>query len=606
MEGHDTLGLMPTGGGKSLTFQVPAMILPGLTLVVTPLVSLMKDQVDNLWKKKIRAVYLHSGMKRREARLAYDRARLGKAKIMYVSPERLRAESFLEELKNIKVSLIVVDEAHCISQWGYDFRPSYLRIATLRTIPGLEAVPILALTASATPEVGQDIIRQLGMKPGYKVHTLSFHRSNLSYIVRVTDDKISKLLQVLRGIPGTAIVYVRSRAKTAQIAEVLVREGISATYYHAGMDPDLRAQRQEAWKENRVRVMVATNAFGMGIDKEDVRTVVHMDLPPSLEEYYQEAGRAGRDGKESLAVVIASAIDKAALTRHLHEAFPPSDFVSLVYERLGAFLGVAVGGGYNQSYEFNIDRFCSIYQFRPSPVRGALVLLTQAGYIEYVDEPPAKGRLIFTCRRDELYSIPLNPEAEKVLLAILRNYSGMFSEYIPISENRLAEATGLDTQKVYEALLYLDSQKILHYIPRRALPMVFWPTSREKTRYISLPPQIYQLRRQAMEHRVKTMERFVFDATNCRGRLLLEYFGEKPKDDCGKCDICRSKIAGKRALPTDSPEQYILQSLGKGPAPLETLLRPFPDKRDLLIQYIRNLIDRGQITRNGLILSLPD
>ncbi len=356
LSGHDTLGLLPTGGGKSITFQVPALMLPGLTVVVTPLISLMKDQVDNLASRGIRAALFHSGMTQRERELGMTRCRLGKAKIAYVSPERLQNETFLSELRSLKVSLLVVDEAHCISQWGYDFRPSYLRIRQLRRVIG-EDVPVLALTASATPEVTADIMERLGFRAPL-IHARSFTRQNLSYIVRLADNKEEMLLKVLRATSGCTIVYVRSRKRTRELAELLTRAGISALAYHAGLDPEEKDHRQDEWKNDRCRVMVATNAFGMGIDKPDVRLVVHYDLPSSLEEYYQEAGRGGRDGRESLAVVITNSRDKATLTRRVSESFPPKDFLAHVYEMAGNFLGVAVGEGYNHTFEFNLHSGC--------------------------------------------------------------------------------------------------------------------------------------------------------------------------------------------------------------------------------------------------------
>ena len=403
LDGHDTLGLLPTGGGKSITFQVPALLLPGLTIVVTPLISLMKDQVDNLKNRDIRAVYFHSGLTRREANLGLTRCRLGKVKLVYVSPERLQNDNFIAELRSMDVSLIVVDEAHCISQWGYDFRPSYLKVAKLREITG-EHVPILALTASATPEVTADIMRSLRFREP-RVFARSFTRENLSYIVRYADFKEETLLRVLNATSGCAIVYVRSRRRCREIAQLLTREGISADYYHAGLAPEDKELRQNAWKNDHIRVIVATNAFGMGIDKPDVRTVVHYDLPSSLEEYYQEAGRAGRDGKESFAVVIASSRDKATLSRRLSESFPEKDFISHVYELAGNFLNVAVGDGYGQLYEFSLENFCHTYSLPPIPTQSALHLLSRAGYIEYIEETTSTSRLMIIMKKEELYGL---------------------------------------------------------------------------------------------------------------------------------------------------------------------------------------------------------
>lgn len=432
LAGRDTLGLLPTGGGKSITFQVPAMLLPGLTIVVTPLISLMKDQVDNLRERDIRAVYFHSGLTRRETQLGLTRCRLGKIKLVYISPERLQNDSFIAELRAMTVSLIVVDEAHCISQWGYDFRPSYLKVAALREVVG-EKVPVLALTASATPEVTADIMRSLSFREP-QLFSRSFTRENLSYIVRYADFKEDTLLRVMRATSGCAIVYVRSRRRCREIAQLLTREGISADYYHAGLDPEEKDLRQSAWKDDAVRVMVATNAFGMGIDKPDVRTVVHYDLPSSLEEYYQEAGRAGRDGRESFAVVIASGRDKATLSRRLSDSFPEKDFISRVYELVGNFLDVAVGSGYGMLYEFSLEHFCQTYALPPVMTQSALHLLTRAGYIEYIEETTSRSRLMVIMKKEALYDLELTPDAEEVFQCVLRTYTGLFADYVYISE----------------------------------------------------------------------------------------------------------------------------------------------------------------------------
>lgn len=605
LAGHDTLGLLPTGGGKSLTFQVPALMLPGLTVVVTPLVSLMKDQVDNLRERDIRAVYLYSGLTRREVRLVYDRCRLGKTKLLYVSPERLRGESFMEELRGWQVSLIVVDEAHCISQWGYDFRPSYLRIADLRHAVGMQ-VPVLALTASATPAVRHDIMRRLEFGADANVFSLSFDRDNLSYIVRHADSKIDKLLQILHNTAGSAIVYVRSRVKTKQIAQALAEDGISASFYHAGLDPHDKTERQEAWKAGRTRVMVATNAFGMGIDKPDVRTVVHMDVPPSLEEYYQEAGRAGRDGMSSFAVVIASDTDKAMLTRRLNEAFPPVDFIRRIYELTGNFLDVAVGDGYGKVYEFDLGKFCLTYNLQERPVRGALALLTQAGYLEFVDEAPTRSRVMFVCRRDELYDVPLEGNAEAVALALLRLYTGLFTEYVFIDEHQIADNAGITESDVYPAMLALGRQSVLHYVPRKAIPYIYYTTSRELPKYVTLPTEIYERRRQLMKERLDAMRRFVFGTERCRSQELLEYFGETDIPECGRCDVCRAHRTAGAAPSPDTIEMAVMRLLAAGPTSVETVAKALRVRLPQLTSTLRPLIEAGDIVLCGTILSLPE
>ncbi|MDD6723716.1 MAG: RecQ family ATP-dependent DNA helicase [Bacteroidales bacterium] len=616
LAGHDTLGLLPTGGGKSLTFQVPAMMLDGLTVVITPLISLMKDQVDNLRERGIRAVYLTMGMTRRETRLVYDKCRLGKTRLLYVSPERLRSESFVRELRGWNVSLITVDEAHCISQWGYDFRPSYLRIGELRGLLGPD-VPVLALTASATPLVRDDIARQLRFRPDSNVYALSFDRPNLSYVARITQNKTDKLLQVLGATTGTAIVYVRSRKKTREIAELLQGAGISATFYHAGLDPEVKAERQEQWKSGRTRVIVATNAFGMGIDKPDVRTVVHIDLPPSLEEYYQEAGRAGRDGLPSFAVLIATTHDRGLLKRRLNEAFPPVDFVRRVYELIGAFLDVPVGGGYNKVFEFDLARFCRTYGLQERMTRGALALLTQAAYIEFQDEAPTRARLMMLCRRDELYAERLTAEEDAVLMAVLRTYTGLFSEYAFVSESEIARVAQLPEQSIYDIMLALGRKNILHYIPRKSVPYILYVTGREETRHVCLGPEIYENRRKLMEERLNAVADFAYTTERCRSVVLLEYFGEKDVSDCGRCDICRSraKRLGQSGARTQAPADddrrvvddipaAILRLLRSGRLPASTVAQVLCVGAEELAGYVRDLSDRRLIRADGLYLEL--
>jgi ATP-dependent DNA helicase RecQ len=599
LDGHDTLGLLPTGGGKSITFQVPAMMLPGLTVVVTPLISLMKDQVDNLFDKGIRGVYIYSGLTRREVTLAYDRCRLQKAKLLYVSPERLRSQSFIDELRRWQVSLIVVDEAHCISQWGYDFRPSYLKIMELRKVVG-EKVPVLALTASATPIVRDDIMARLNFGADHNVFTLSFDRSNLSYVVRQTDSKIDKLLDVLKKTSGTAIVYVRSRVKTRQIADTLIAEGISASFYHAGLDAEVKADRQKKWKSSQVRVMVATNAFGMGIDKPDVRVVVHMDVPPSLEEYYQEAGRAGRDGKPAFAVILASPTDKGMLTRRLNEAFPDRDFIRRIYELVGNFLDVPVGEGYNKVFEFDLNKFCSTYNLQPGPVRGALALLTQSNYIEFVDEAPTQSRMMFLCRRDELYTLSLTDDEDSVLMAIMRLYTGLFSEYVYISESRIAAAADVTDDQVYQAMLALSRMHVLHYVPRKAIPYIYYTTSRELPKHVTLPKQVYEERRKLMEHRLNAIRQFVFGYDVCRSKVLLEYFGETDIKPCGRCDICRAKRTSDATLQVDPADA--VKRLANNPEGIEIdeLCRILRIKRDVLTELLREMVEQDEISIVGV------
>ncbi len=538
LRGEDTLGLLPTGGGKSLTFQIPAMILPGLTLVVTPLISLMKDQVDNLRSRGIRACVVHSGLSRSEQRLAMDRCRFGHAKMLYLSPEKLQSKSFVDELGRMDVSLIVVDEAHCISQWGYDFRPSYLRIAELRR--RFPEARMMALTASATPEVSADIMDRLEFR-GRRMFVKSFARSNISYIVRFADHKQDMLLRVLRNTSGSAIVYVRSRKRTREIAELLVAESVSAEFYHAGLSAEEKNDRQNRWKSGQTRVIVATNAFGMGIDKPDVRTVVHVDLPSSLEEYYQEAGRAGRDGEPAFAVVIASAADKATLTRRLNEAFPDKDTIRRVYELACNFLEIAVGSGYGRMEEFDFTLFCERFRLNPRIARSALGLLTSAGCIEYVDEISTRSRLMVTMDKHELYSLNVSERADRVFQMILRSYTGLFADYVNISETLLASRLQMSSKHLYEALLELSRRHAVSYVPQKTSPYLILTTSRELPRHVQLPRSVYEDMRQRMEKRIEAMKGFVFNGEQCRVVTMLHYFGEEEARECGTCDVCRSR-----------------------------------------------------------------
>lgn len=539
LSGRDTLGLMPTGGGKSITFQIPALALPGLTIVVTPLISLMKDQVDNLRRHRVKAVYLHSGMTMREYRIAREKLMNGGVKLLYVSPERLRNQRFIQELRTVNVSLIVVDEAHCISQWGYDFRPSYLNINSLRKL--FPQISLLALTATATPYVEADILRQLEMKDP-AVFRMSFSRSNLNYIVRPTETKIYEVFHILSRTTGTAIVYVRSRKRTREIAEYLESAGISSTYYHAGLDISLKEERQNDWQRGGVRVMVATNAFGMGIDKPDVRVVIHFDMPPSLEEYYQEAGRAGRDGKLSYVILLISKSDPALLRRRVTETFPPRDEIKQLYERVCNYLHVSVDEGYEKLVEFDLEHFCEIFKYQRRRCLASLHLLAQAGYLEYLEETERYSRVMIVCTREELYHLDnLSGNADVVLSRLLRMYSGLFAEYVYINERSVGREIGLDERKVYEALLELSRRKILSYVPRSRSPYIFFPTAREEKKYIMIGKNIYEERKSVINARTEAMIEYGFRKDVCREKMLLEYFGENNGCECGRCDVCRDK-----------------------------------------------------------------
>ena len=603
--GNDTIGLLPTGGGKSLTFQIPALILPGITLVVTPLISLMKDQVDNLMQHGIRASAIHSGLTHTEQKLAMDRCRAGHAKMLYLSPEKLQTDSFIDQLRQFEVSMIVVDEAHCISQWGYDFRPSYLRIARLRQL--FPAAVMMALTASATPEVSTDIMDRLQFR-GRSVFARSFSRHNISYVVRYADHKPDMLLRVLRATFGSAIVYVRSRKRTLEIARLLAAEGITADYYHAGLDPEEKNSRQNSWKEGKTRVMVATNAFGMGIDKPDVRTVIHIDPPSSLEEYYQEAGRAGRDGLPSYAVVIASSADKATLTRRLNEAFPDKDTVKRIYELAGNFLEVPVGCGYGRMYEFDFRLFCERFKLNPRVAASALRLLTNAGYIEYLDEVTTRSRIMVTMDKQELYSLRTDPVADRVLQLILRTYTGLFADYVNISETVISSRLTLSTQQVYDALLTLSRQHALSYIPRKTTPYIIYTTSRELPKHIGLPRAVYEDMRSRMETRLKAMREFIFNSSECRVAGMLAYFGEKSAEPCGKCDVCRThrKAATTNAATDASHLRKQVLRLAAQPrtTTIDYIAEQLSVKPELLIPIVRQLLDDGLLRASGSVLTL--
>lgn len=596
LAGKDTLGLMATGGGKSITFQVPALMLDGLTIVVTPLISLMKDQVDNLRGHGIDAYFLHAALTRRESKLILDKCRLGYARILYLSPEKLQSHGFAIWMKELPVSLIVVDEAHCISQWGYDFRPSYLRISDLRDC--FPDVPVLALTASATPRVADDIRARLGFRAGSQTFRLTFNRTNLSYIVRASDNKDATLVHVLSRVEGCGIVYVRSRKRAALMAELLSNSGISAGYYHAGLSPEEKNARQNSWKSGETRIMVATTAFGMGIDKPDVRIVVHVDPPSSLEEYYQEAGRAGRDGLESYAVSLVNPpVDKGVLSRRLSTSFPPKEYLRDVYHKLCVYLNVAMGEGYQRLCELDLAKFCGRWALQPASAASALKLLSQSGYIEYVDEVSARSRLMVIMRRDELYDLHLNPECERVFQFILRNYTGIFADYEHIEESTIAFSLELTQRTVYENLLLLGRLGVIHYVPRSSTPYVMFLTSRQPEGDLVFPREVYEWRREQMKQRIEAMGRFLFDGSACRNSTLLEYFGEESVCSCGKCDVCRGERKGSAVSP-EYAERAVLSALRQHPAGLMPgALGAFLGVRvEVVVPAVRALADRGLVS----------
>ena len=538
--GHDTLGLMPTGGGKSITFQVPALSQDGTCIVITPLIALMKDQVDNLRRRGIRAAAIYSGLTREEIIITLENCIFGDIRILYVSPERLASDLFQTKLHHMRVSFITVDEAHCISQWGYDFRPSYLQIAQIRKL--VPNAPVLALTATATPAVVQDIQQKLSQKDtNFNVFRMSFERKNLAYVVRHAPDKREQLIHILESVKGSAIVYARSRRRTKEYAELLTEAGISATFYHAGLDSAVKDERQRGWQQDKVRVMVATNAFGMGIDKPDVRLVIHIDCPDSIEAYFQEAGRAGRDGRKAYAVLLYNDADQRKLEKRIADTFPEKDYIRQVYEHLAYFYQVGVGSGYNHIFEFNIDQFCHTFRHFPIQADAALKILDRAGYIEYTEEQDNQARVMFTIGRDDLYRLEnTSPNEEKVITSMLRNYGGLFTDYHFIDESFIAQQTQLEPQQVYLTLKGLSQRHILHFIPQKKTPYIRYTQRREDMEHIQLPPSVYEERKAQFEERIHAMINYAKDDAVCRSRQLLRYFGEESDHDCRQCDVCLS------------------------------------------------------------------
>ena len=538
--GHDTLGLMPTGGGKSITFQVPALCQEGTCIVITPLIALMKDQVDHLRRRGIRAAAIYSGLTREEIVITLENCIFGDIRILYVSPERLASDLFQTKLRHMRVSFITVDEAHCISQWGYDFRPSYLQIAQIRKL--VPNAPVLALTATATPAVVQDIQQKLSQKDtNFNVFRMSFERKNLAYVVRHAPDKREQLIHILESVKGSAIVYARSRRRTKEYAELLTEAGISATFYHAGLDSAVKDERQRGWQQDKVRVMVATNAFGMGIDKPDVRLVIHIDCPDSIEAYFQEAGRAGRDGRKAYAVLLYNDADQRKLEKRIADTFPEKDYIRKVYEHLAYFYQVGVGSGYNHIFEFNIDQFCHTFRHFPIQADAALKILDRAGYIEYTEEQDNQARVMFTIGRDDLYRLEnTSPNEEKVITAMLRNYGGLFTDYNFIDESFIAQQTQLEPQQVYMTLKGLSQRHILHFIPQKKTPYIRYTQRREDMEHVQIPPSVYEERKAQFEERIHAMINYAKDDAVCRSRQLLRYFGEESDHDCHQCDVCLS------------------------------------------------------------------
>lgn len=584
---------MPTGGGKSITFQVPALTMEGICIVVTPLIALMKDQVDNLRRLGIKATAVYSGMTRQEIIAQLENCIFGDYKFLYVSPERLGTDIFKSKLQAMNVCLLVIDESHCISQWGYDFRPSYLSIADIREeLPG---VPVLALTATATPEVVNDIQERLHFREK-NVFRKSFVRKNLSYIVRQTEDKINSLIYILGKVPGTAIVYVRNRKRTKEIAVLLQQAGISADFFHAGLNRDDKNLRQSRWKNNECRVIVSTNAFGMGIDKPDVRLVVHMDMPGSLEEYYQEAGRAGRDEQRAYAVALCSNIDCTKLKKRLADEFPDRDFISRVYDALGNYYQIAMGFGLDTVHDFSLVDFCTAYKFSHLQAHHALKILELAGYIEYTEEQENASRLVFTATRDELYKyLHQDKKTDEVIQTILRSYTGLFSDYVYINEGLISTRTGLSQQEIYEVLVRLSKYRIVNYIPHKKTPLIIYTRTREEIKYLSIPRSAYEERKERFESRINRVMEYINENRICRSRMLISYFGEKGTSDCGCCDVCLAKNdSGLNNHTFNTIRDALKEALTDGPQEAKKLTENLPFPADKIITVIRYLADHDE------------
>ncbi|MBE9510931.1 MAG: RecQ family ATP-dependent DNA helicase [Bacteroidetes bacterium] len=592
--GHDTLGLMPTGGGKSVTFQVPAIAKEGICLVVTPLIALMKDQVEGLRRKGVKAMAVYSGMTRREMDIALENCIYGNFKFLYLSPERLNTEIFRARVQKMNVSLVAVDEAHCISQWGYDFRPSYLKITDLREL--LPDVPFLAITATATPEVVDDIQEKLRFKKKNVLKT-SFERKNLVYLVRIASDKQKYLLNVIKKSSGSGIVYVRTRRKTKEIADFLRANEISVSYYHAGLRHPVRSERQKGWTDGKIRVIVATNAFGMGIDKATVRFVIHVDIPNSLEAYFQEAGRAGRDGKKAYAVMLYNESDKAKLDRRIGTGFPPIKVIKRVYEALGNYFQIPVGGGKNGVFDFNIADFISKFKFNAIIAYNSLKFLEREGYIELTDELNNPSKVLFLYKRDDLYKFQVENSAfDGFIKLLLRSYTGLFTEFVSIDEQTLAGRAKISRELVYEFLKKLNNFKVISYIPGKRTSLIIYTEERLDQKSLIISTENYKIRKEKFIKRLEKVNEYASRKDICRSRFLLEYFGEEGSPGCGHCDFCKGE--NKMKISKTEFEQIaemISKCLKKESMLLEKLVDTVDHNKEKTVRVIQWLLDNEKI-----------
>ena len=594
--GKDTLGLMPTGGGKSITFQVPALAMEGICIVITPLIALMRDQVENLTKRGIKAIAIHSGMSKEEIDFSIDNCVYGDIKFMYVSPERLGTEIFRARLVKMNVCMIAVDEAHCISQWGYDFRPSYLKIAELRDyLPG---IPILALTATATENVVEDIMEKLKFREK-NVFRKSFERKNVIYRVDMVEDKLNRMEKIIQKIPGTGIIYVRNRKKTSDVAVYLKKKGISADFYHAGLSHEIRNQKQAGWQKGKIRVIIATNAFGMGIDKPDVRFVIHLDLPDSLEAYFQEAGRAGRDEKDAQAILIYNGSDRRIVEQRVANSFPELSEVKKVYHALGNFLQVPVGAGKNQSYDFIFSDFLSQYKLSALIAHSSLQILQREGYIEITEELNNPSRIHFLVQRDDLYKFQVaNEHFDGFIKLVLRSYTGLFSGFSAVDEDLLAKRSGLKIHDIYNYLNKLKTFGIISYIPKKKNPVVVYTEERLDNSHLRFSVENYKFLKERFTEKVDEVLHYASSDTKCRSLILLSYFGEIDSVRCGRCDVCQKRNElGLSTYEFDIILDELKATLQEGTCTLREIIDSSRVAEEKVIKVFRWLVDHGKIVQ---------
>ena len=593
LDGKDTLALMPTGGGKSLTYQVSGLAMEGVCLVVTPLIALMKDQVEDLKNRGIPAEAIYTGMRRDRVESIINKCIYDTVKFLYVSPERLYSERFREKLRLMNVCLITVDEAHCISQWGYDFRPPYLRIAEVREFfPG---VATLALTATATPEVVEDIQKQLHFSTP-NVLSKSFRRENISYVIRDTEAKPLELFNILSKVQGGAIVYVRTRLKASSIAAFLNKSGIKSDFYHAGLSSAQRARRQEAWKSGKVPVVVATNAFGMGIDKADVRVVVHYDVPDSPEAYFQEAGRAGRDGKRAYAVLLSSRAALGGLQKRIDDAFPPKDYILRVYEALANYYQLGEGEGQGRAFEFNLKLFARNFKLNEARVMSTISILEVAGFLGYTTDINSRSRVMFTVLRDRLYEFETgDPLLERLMVLLMRNYAGIFVQDAYVDEGFLADQLDVTRKVLYDAFISLAKRKIIRYVPGDVKPYIVYYQPRLPLSYITIGREAYENRKELFVTKIGAMARYIRDDETCRQLLLMEYFGQKEDKPCGICDVCIGKKKRLHREERKSLEERILQVLARQNTNIRELVHQLGEDKEVVVEQIRKLLDEGKI-----------